>query len=217
MKNDIMNYLRKYLKPYFPDVYDKYEKIFETFDDRDFEQLFLVENAGLRLYVDDKKIEQKNIDKFRIALGVDVEEKLKIPYLNNSTTKFPVMGFPIQIRELQQMVTKESASNADSSVRDMNNQASRESKTGILSDAEVAALAVYGKDSEPILEELLTARSDNNVAKRAMNEKLKNDLEVSLKDLPQDPKSRNSLLHLSANYICMGLATDLVDHIDELS
>ena len=115
------------------------------------------------------------------------------------------------------MVTKESASNADSSVRDMNNQASRESKTGILSDAEVAALAVYGKDSEPILEELLTARSDNNVAKRAMNEKLKNDLEVSLKDLPQDPKSRNSLLHLSANYICMGLATDLVDHIDELS
>ena len=61
MKNEIMNYLRKYLKPYFPDVYDKYEKIFETFDDRDFEQLFIVENAGLRLYVDDKKIEQKNI------------------------------------------------------------------------------------------------------------------------------------------------------------
>lgn len=115
------------------------------------------------------------------------------------------------------MATKENASTINTNQRDVNNQATRSSKTGLLSDDEVAAIAAYGDVADPIIKELFSPRGDNRITKQAMNEKIARDLDFSLEELPNGREGRISLMHLDAIYACMGLATDLVDHIDERS
>lgn len=217
VKDKILAELKKHLGSTFPDVYERYEKKFSLMTDQDVEDWFIKKNGRIRLYADDSKIQQSNVDKLCKSTGVVLEEKLILPYKNNITTKHKIMVMPMQILKLQQMATKENASTIHTNQRDMNNQATRGSKTGLLSDDEVAAMAAYGTVVDPIIKELFSPRGDNRITKKAMNEMIRQDLDFSLADLPNGAEGRMTLLHLDANYACMGLATDLIDHIDERS
>ena len=217
VKEKILEELKKHLESTFPDTYKKYVEIFEHMTDDDIKDYFLNRGGKVRLYVDDTTIQQKNIDKLCKSTKVVLEEKLKLPFKANTTTKHKLMVFPMQILKLQQMATKENASTISVAQRDMNNQATRGSKTGLLSDDEVAAMASYGDVVDPIVKELFSPRGDNRITKRRMNEMIREDLDFSLADLPNGAEGRMTLLHLDANYACMGIATDLIDHIDERS
>lgn len=217
VKDKILEELRKHLKDTFPEVLQKYEDLFANMSEQDIKDYFLKKNGKIRLYADDEKIKQANVDKLCKSTGVVLEEKLILPYKNGVTTKHKIMVMPMQILKLQQMATKENASTISVAQRDMNNQATRGSKTGLLSDDEVSAMAAYGNVIDPIVKELFSPRGDNRITKSAMNEKLREDLDFSLADLPNGSQGRTTLLHLDANYACMGIATDLIDHIDERS
>lgn len=217
VKDKILAELKKHLGSTFPDVYERYEKKFTSMTDQEVKDWFIKKNGRIRLYADDSKIQQSNVDKLCKSTGVVLEEKLRLPYKNNITTKHKIMVMPMQILKLQQMATKENASTIHTNQRDMNNQATRGSKTGLLSDDEVAAMAAYGTVVDPIIKELFSPRGDNRITKKAMNEMIRQDLDFSLADLPNGAEGRMTLLHLDANYACMGLATDLIDHIDERS
>ena len=217
IKEKILEELKKHLESTFPDTYNKYVEMFKHMTDEDIKDFFLNKGGKIRLYVDDATIQQKNIDKLCKSTKVVLEEKLKLPYKSNTTTKHKLMVFPMQILKLQQMATKENASTISVAQRDMNNQATRGSKTGLLSDDEVAAMASYGDVVDPIIKELFSPRGDNRITKRRMNEMIRENLDFSLSDLPNGADGRMTLLHLDANYACMGIATDLIDHIDERS
>lgn len=217
VKDKILAELKKHLGTTFPDVYSRYEKKFSSMNEQEIKDWFIKKNGRIRLYAEDSKLEQGNVDKICKSTGVVLEEKLILPYKNGITTKHKIMVMPMQILKLQQMATKENASTIHTNQRDMNNQATRGSKTGLLSDDEVAAMAAYGSVVDPIVKELFSPRGDNRITKKAMNELIRQDLDFSLADLPNGSDGRMTLLHLDANYACMGLATDLVDHIDERS
>ena len=217
IKDKVLAELKKHLGSTFPDVYERYEKKFNSMSDDEIKDWFLKKNGQIRLYAKDSTIQQSNVDKLCKSTGVVLEEKLILPYKNNITTKHKIMVMPIQILKLQQMATKENASTIHTNQRDMNNQATRGSKTGLLSDDEVAAMAAYGSVVDPIIKELFSPRGDNRITKKAMNELIRHDLDFSLADLPNGADGRMTLIHLDANYACMGLATDLIDHIDERS
>ena len=217
IKDKVLAELKKHLGSTFPDVYERYEKKFNSMSDDEIKDWFLRKNGQIRLYAKDSTIQQSNVDKLCKSTGVVLEEKLILPYKNNITTKHKIMVMPMQILKLQQMATKENASTIHINQRDMNNQATRGSKTGLLSDDEVAAMAAYGTVVDPIIKELFSPRGDNRITKKAMNELIRHDLDFSLADLPNGADGRMTLIHLDANYACMGLATDLIDHIDERS
>lgn len=217
VKAKVLAELKRTLGPTFPDTYSKYEDLFNTMSDQEVKDFFKKKNGKIRLFVDDNTTSQKKVDQLGKILGINLEEKLILPYRGNALTKFPVLGFPIQIVKLQQMATKKNISTLDTKVRDMNNQAARADKTGMLSNFEVAAMAIYGDDADPLIKEMFSPRGDNSITKNAMNEMIKKDLDFSLADLPNGNEGRVSLYHLDANYACMGLATDLIDHIDERS
>lgn len=217
VKEKVLAELKKHLEPTFPDTYNKYVEMFEHMDDEMIKDYFLNKGGKIRLFVDDSKIQQKHIDKICKSTGVVLEEKLILPYKGNTTTKHKLMVMPMQILKLQQMATKENASTISVAQRDMNNQATRGSKTGLLSDDEVAAMASYGDLVDPIVKELFSPRGDNRITKKRMNEMIRDNLDFSLADLPNGAEGRMTLLHLDANYACMGIATDLIDHIDERS
>lgn len=217
VKDKILAELKKHLGNTFPDTYKKYEDMFNHMTDEDIKDYFLNRGGKIRVFVDDATIQQKNIDDICKSTGVVLEEKLILPYKANTTTKHKLMVMPMQILKLQQMATKENASTISVAQRDMNNQATRGSKTGLLSDDEVAAMASYGSVVDPIVKELFSPRGDNRITKKHMNEMLRENLDFSLADLPNGSEGRMTLLHLDANYACMGIATDLIDHIDERS
>lgn len=217
LKEKILNELSKHFKDTFPDVLDRYTEMFDTMSDTEIKEFFTKKKGKIRLYVDDKKLKQSNVDKLVETTGVVLEEPLKLMYKDGVTTKHNIMVMPMQILKLQQMATKENASTINTNQRDVNNQATRSSKTGLLSDDEVAAIAAYGDVADPIIKELFSPRGDNRITKQAMNEKIARDLDFSLEELPNGREGRISLMHLDAIYACMGLATDLVDHIDERS
>ena len=170
---------------------------------------------GVRLYVDDKTINQKSIDKLVDNLKIIKEEKLNLNFIQPGLiSKEKALILPIQMRRLQQLATKESASNLEVNVRDKINQATRESKTAQLTDAEVTQLVSVGFDK--VLVELLSPRSDNPITKEEMNIKLKDELTFSLGDLSKNVKGKSTVNYLDALFKSINIATDLVDSIDDI-
>jgi hypothetical protein len=125
------------------------------------------------------------------------------------------MIFPIQIRRLQQLSSKESHSTMDANTRNKVNQSTRESRTGQLSDAEVAQMVAIGLDHT--LNELLSPRSDNLQSKREMNEMIKKDLTFEMGKISKNEEGKSTIKYINSLYLGMNLATDLVDNIDEIS
>lgn len=196
------------------ETYDIYVEKFSNMSDKAITEY--ITKYGVRLYVDDKTINQKSIDKLVDNLKIIKEEKLNLNFIQPGLiSKEKALILPIQMRRLQQLATKESASNLEVNVRDKINQATRESKTAQLTDAEVTQLVSVGFDK--VLVELLSPRSDNPITKEEMNIKLKDELTFSLGDLSKNVKGKSTVNYLDALFKSINIATDLVDSIDDSS
>ena len=195
------------------ETYDIYVEKFSNISDKVITEY--ITKYGVRLYVDDKTINQKSIDKLVDNLKIIKEEKLNLNFIQPGLiSKEKALILPIQMRRLQQLATKESASNLEVNVRDKINQATRESKTAQLTDAEVTQLVSVGFDK--VLVELLSPRSDNPITKEEMNIKLKDELTFSLGDLSKNVKGKSTVNYLDALFKSINIATDLVDSIDDI-
>lgn len=195
------------------ETYDIYVEKFSNMSDKAITEY--ITKYGVRLYVDDKTINQKSIDRLVDNLKIVKEEKLNLNFIQPGLiSKEKALILPIQMRRLQQLATKESASNLEVNVRDKINQATRESKTAQLTDAEVTQLVSVGFDK--VLVELLSPRSDNPITKEEMNIKLKDELTFSLGDLSKNVKGKSTVNYLDALFKSINIATDLVDSIDDI-
>ena len=195
------------------ETYDIYVEKFSNMSDKAITEY--ITKYGVRLYVDDKTINQKSIDKLVDNLKIIKEEKLNLNFIQPGLiSKEKAIILPIQMRRLQQLATKESASNLEVNVRDKINQATRESKTAQLTDAEVTQLVSVGFDK--VLVELLSPRSDNPITKEEMNIKLKDELTFSLGDLSKNVKGKSTVNYLDALFKSINIATDLVASIDDI-
>lgn len=195
------------------ETYDIYVKEFSNMSDKDITNY--INKYGVRLYVDDKTINQKSIDRLVDELNVIKEERLNLNFIQPGLiSKEKALILPIQMRRLQQLATKESASNLEVNTRDKINQATRESKTAQLTDAEVTQLVSVGFDK--VLVELLSPRSDNPITKEEMNIKLKDELTFSLNDLSKNVKGKSTVNYIDSLFKSINIATDLVDSIDDI-
>lgn len=211
IQKDVLDYIRSTFSDISPKTVDIYTDKISHMTDNQIIQFF--KDGGVRLFVDDKHVTQPLVDKLVKKMNVVKEENIVFPFKGNASSMQKYMVFPMQIRRLQQVVTTESKSNLDASVRDKANQAVRESKTSKLTDSEVAIMASVGLDNT--LSELLSPRSDNQLGKQEMNRLIREHGTFSMKDIPKTPTSRSSVLYLDALYKSMGVATDLVDNIDD--
>lgn len=213
IKKEIISYIESILGDISPQTVSIYKAKFSSMSEKQVYEFF--KNNDIRLFTDDKEMDQKKIDLLVKRTGYVAEENIRYPEKNNAVSNRKMMVLPIQIRRLQQISSTESNSSLDATVRDKVNQATRESRTSKLTDTEVAIMASVGLDNT--LSELLSPRSDNQLSKNKMNELIREKGTFSLNELPKTPKSRNSVLYLDALYKAMNIATDLMDDINDIS
>ena len=213
-KADAIQYITDTFSKISPNTVSIYTNKFKNMTDEEVKKYIL--NNDIRLYVKDDDVKQKDVDELVKKMGVVLEEKLELNFIKKGLiSKEKALIIPVQLRRLQQLATKESASNLESNVRDRTNQATRESKTAQLTDTEVAQMAALGLDST--LTELLSPRSDNAELKQEMNIMLKDNLTFKLADLPKNIKGKSTVNYLDKLYKCINLATDLTDLVEDIS
>ena len=211
IKTDVLKYIEDKLATVSPNTVNIYKERFANMSDKQVQDY--INKYGIRIIQVDE-IPQKEIDKLKDKLKLTIEERLVAPY-QKITSEQTCMIFPIQIRRLQQLSSKESHSTMDANVRNKVNQSTRESRTGQLSEAEVAQMVSVGLDHT--LNELLSPRSDNLQSKREMNEMIKKDLTFEMDKISKNEEGKSTIKYINSLYLGMNLATDLVDNIDEIS
>ena len=73
VKDKILAELKKHLGTTFPDVYERYEKKFSSMSEQEIKDWFIKKNGRVRLYAEDSKLEQSNVDKICKSTGVVLE------------------------------------------------------------------------------------------------------------------------------------------------
>lgn len=211
IKNDVISYIEKTLSDVSPLSVEIYKNKFSDMTDKQIQDY--INKYGIRMIQQDE-ITPKQLDSFIKKLNITTEERLVVPHQKITTEKNTII-IPIQIRRLEQLSSKESHSVFDTNVRNKVNQPTRESRSGQLSDAEVAQMAAMNLDKT--LTELLSPRSDNMKSKREMNEQIRKDLTFSLDSLTKNEEGKSTIKYINALYLGTNIATDLVDNIDEIS
>ena len=211
IKNDVVTYIEKTLSDVSPLSVEIYKNKFSDMTDKQIQDY--INKYGIRMIQQDE-ITPKQLDSFIKKLNITTEERLVVPHQKITTEKNRII-IPIQIRRLEQLSSKESHSVFDTNVRNKVNQPTRESRSGQLSDAEVAQMAAMNLDKT--LTELLSPRSDNMKSKREMNEQIRKDLTFSLDSLTKNEEGKSTIKYINALYLGINIATDLVDNIDEIS
>lgn len=211
IKNDVITYIEKTLSDVSPLSVEIYKNKFSDMTDKQIQDY--INKYGIRMIQQDE-ITPKQLDSFIKKLNITTEERLVVPHQKIITEKNTII-IPIQIRRLEQLSSKESHSVFDTNVRNKVNQPTRESRSGQLSDAEVAQMVAMNLDKT--LTELLSPRSDNMKSKREMNEQIRKDLTFSLDSLTKNEEGKSTIKYINALYLGINIATDLVDNIDEIS
>lgn len=211
IKSDVIKYITDKLQDVSPETVDIYTERFSTMSDKQVQDY--INKYSIRMIQTDE-VDSPTLDKFIKRMNIVTEERLVVPH-QHITTEKKVIIVPIQIRRLEQLSSKESHSVVNADVRNKVNQSTRESRSGQLSDAEVAQMAAMNLDRT--LTELLSPRSDNIRSKKEMNEQIKQDLSFSLDKLPKNEEGKSTMKYINALYLGINIATDLVDNIDEIS
>lgn len=211
VKNNVIEYIENTLSDVSPLSVEIYKNKFSDMTDKQVQDY--INKYGIRMIQQDE-ITPKQLDSFIKKLNITTEERLVVPHQKITTEKNTII-IPIQIRRLEQLSSKESHSVFDTNVRNKVNQPTRESRSGQLSDAEVAQMVAMNLDKT--LTELLSPRSDNMRSKREMNEQIRKDLTFSLDSLTKNEEGKSTIKYINSLYLGINIATDLVDNIDEIS
>lgn len=213
LKDEVIKYIESTFSEISPETVRIYKNKFKDVKDKDIIEYF--KHAKIRLYVNDNDVDERKVQNLVDRLNIVPQERMVLPYKANATTKSEVMIFPVQIRRLQQLATKKSNSVTEVTRVNMVGQADGDSKTAKITDNEINQLVSMNFDK--VITELISPRSDNRFAKKAMNEQLSRDLTFSLNDLPKGNEGKSTLKYIDALYKCMNLATDFIDIIDTIS
>lgn len=142
------------------------------------------------------------------------QEYVHLPHVNIRNGKGVLSNkklliLPLYVRANQQIALKEGKAAQESILRNITGQVTGASKSGSLSDSEIATL--IGNGSPNIIKEMLGPASHDLVAKREMKQSIIRTGDVSLKDLTDSPENKKSLRYMSEVLKAYGLDNDLVD------
>ena len=142
------------------------------------------------------------------------QEYVHLPHVNMRNGKGVLSNkklliLPLYVRANQQIALKEGKAAQESTLRNITGQVTGASKSGSLSDSEIATL--IGNGSPNIIKEMLGPASHDLVAKREMKQSIIRTGDVSLKDLTDSPENKKSLRYMSEVLKAYGLDNDLID------
>lgn len=199
---------------------DYYKSKFKVMDDKEFDKyfklLFMQDDPYLTATMVDYEnpIELKNMEKAAEFLNVPLFEKVVLPYAsedpdNPIITKHECLVGYLNIKRLQQINFKKLGLSTDVSERNMiTGQVTGHDKNSRNSDAETSALLTVGAKAS--LKEFMSARADDMVMKKEMNQKILKDGYVSISDLTDDPNNKTTLNSAAVFFIGAGIMNDLV-------
>lgn len=152
--------------------------------------------------------------KIRESEQIINQEYVHLPHVNMRNGKGVLSNkklliLPLYVRANQQIALKEGKAAQESTLRNITGQVTGASKSGSLSDSEIATL--IGNGSPNIIKEMLGPASHDLVAKREMKQSIIRTGDVSLKDLIDSPENKKSLRYMSEVLKAYGLDNDLVD------
>lgn len=199
----------KYYKHRLGEVSDaEFDRFFRTL----FSQKFPYMTATMVDY--ENPVEMKNLEKAAKYLNVPIFERVVTPYAspdpkNPIITKHECLVGYLNLKRMQQINFKKLGLSTETAERNMlTGQVTGHDKNSRNSDAETDALLTIGATST--LKEFMSARADDMVMKKEMNQKIMKDGYVSLSDLTDDPTNKTALNTTSVFMIGAGLMNDLV-------
>ena len=199
---------------------DYYKSKFKGMDDNEFDNyfklLFMQDDPYLTATMVDYEnpVELKNMEKTAEFLNVPLFEKVVLPYAsedpnNPIITKHECLVGYLNIKRLQQINFKKLGLSTDVSERNMiTGQVTGHDKNSRNSDAETSALLTVGAKAS--LKEFMSARADDMVMKKEMNQKILKDGYVAISDLTDDPNNKTTLNSAAVFFIGAGIMNDLV-------
>lgn len=199
----------EYYKKRLGNVSDvEFDKFFRTL----FTQKFPYLTATMVDY--ENPVEMKNLEKAAKYLNVPIFERVVLPYAstdpkNPIITKHECLVGYLNLKRMQQINFKKLGLSTDTAERNMlTGQVTGHDKNSRNSDAETDALLTIGATAT--LKEFMSARADDMVMKKEMNQKIMKDGYVSLSELTDDPTNKTALNTTSVFMIGAGLMNDLV-------
>lgn len=199
---------------------DYYKGKFKAMEDSEFDKyfklLFQQNDPYLTATMIDYEnpVELKNIEKAAEFLNVPLFERVVLPYAsgdpdNPIITKHECLVGYLNIKRLQQINFKKLGLSTDVSERNMiTGQVTGHDKNSRNSDAETSALLTVGAKAS--LKEFMSARADDMVMKKEMNQKILKDGYVAISDLTDDPNNKTTLNSAAVFFIGAGIMNDLV-------
>jgi hypothetical protein len=197
-----------------------YRNKFKAMNDAEFDQyfklLFAQEDPYLTATMVDYEnpVQIENIEKAADFLNVPLFEKVVIPYASSDPnnpviTKHECMVGYLNIKRLQQINFKKLGLSTDVSERNMiTGQVTGHDKNSRNSDAETTSLLTVGATDS--LKEFMSARADDMVMKKEMNQKILRDGYVAMSDLTDKLVNKTTLNSAAVFFMGAGIMNDLI-------
>ena len=197
-----------------------YRNKFKVMDDNQFDKYFKLLFAQDDPYLTatmvdyENPIKIENIEKAAEFLNVPLFERVVLPYASSDPnnpviTKHECMVGYLNIKRLQQINFKKLGLSTDVSERNMiTGQVTGHDKNSRNSDAETTALLTVGANAS--LKEFMSARADDMVMKKEMNQKILRDGYVSMADLTDKLVNKTTLNSASVFFLGAGIMNDLI-------
>lgn len=199
--------------------YNELKRQFDSMSDAEFDKwakgFFADDDAMLYLcsipYVNELKVE--NIEKALNYIGVPMFETVAMPYLNPGgevyVTQEKVATGYLHIKRPQQMASKKNSMSIHSEQRSpTNGQVTGADKNGRVSDMENIALVTL--ESDGLLKEFLSARSDDMKAKNEVLKQIQTLGYVDLSKIETKPSDKVALNTMDVYFTSCGIKTDLI-------
>ena len=201
----------------------KYQAMFASMNDVQFSNWitkFLADDKSnfrvdIEEFGDGKRVmKYENIEKAAKFLKIPLFEYVYLPHLSSNPnkpirTKQPVLVGYLNIKRVQQLVSKKTGLALDDRKRDENTgQLRGDSKAGTMTAIENELLA--GMGANDILSEICGARADNVTEYDNMLAEIASTGSVSLKNVKTNQFDKPSLLQADLYFKLMGLKTDII-------
>ncbi len=201
----------------------KYQTMFESMNDAQFKQwieAFLQDDkSNFRLDIEEfgdgsRSLKFENVEKAANYLHVPLFEYVYLPHLSTNPsrpvrTKNPVLVGYLNIKRVQQFVTKKTGLSLDDQDRDeATGRMKGDSKGGTMTGIENELLAGMGADK--VLSEVSGARADNVTEYNNMLSEIAEHGSVKLENIKTNVYDKPSVMKADLYFMAMGLKTDLI-------
>lgn len=201
----------------------KYQTMFQSMNDTQFKQwieAFLADDkSNFRLDIEEfgdgsRSLKFQNVENAANYLNVPLFEYVYMPHLSTNQnrpvrTKLPVLVGYLNIKRVQQFVTKKTGLSIDDQDRDeATGRLKGDSKGGTMTGIENELLA--GMGANKILSEISGSRADNVTEYNNMLSEIAEHGSVQLEHIKTNPYDKPTLLKTDLYFMAMGLKTDLV-------